>query len=188
ANNSSLLSSTDEEEEIIKEPYVDSITSLYNESLLDEYISFHNETIYRKSIPMTLIHCDIDFFHNYNEFYGEEEANRLLKTVGKTILYTVNDYATKVVRLRNDEFLILLEKIGLEEALTIAGRLLVNMERLALIHEVSPISEIVSMCMAIATAPSAKLEDYHLLMEKAQEALQSIRNTSTKIISVDLSA
>ncbi|MGL5978173.1 MAG: diguanylate cyclase domain-containing protein [Erysipelotrichaceae bacterium] len=180
AQNDRFFYQLTKEESIKLEPYIDSETSLYNESLLHSYINFHNETVLRKAIPLTVLHCDVDYFNNYRDFYGEQEASNVLKLIGKMILHTVNDYTTKVIHLPGDDFLVLLEDVTIEQAQTIAHQLLLNLERMEIIHEVSPISEIVSMCIGIASENSKSLANYHSILESAFDAVKAIKDTTTK--------
>lgn len=116
----------------------DSLTGLYRADCAMKVVRKYILHAYQKDIPFSIIMADIDKFKNVNDTYGHEFGNKVLSTVGKTILENVrthikpitserrkNDFDSLspldkgdiVVRYGGEEILILIKDIGLEETI-----------------------------------------------------------------------
>ena len=80
--------------------YHNTITNIQNEYALD--MTLKNSTKERR-----LIIVDIDSFNFYNEIYGTEEANNLLKSFGNYLLNNLNDHIYDLYHFHADQFAIL---------------------------------------------------------------------------------
>ena len=83
--------------------YLDPLTGLYNRRALEEYI---NSMILNK-VPFTLVMCDLDEFKRYNDTYGHQAGDMMLKKFAD-ILKTSIRSSDLSFRYGGDEFVILL--------------------------------------------------------------------------------
>jgi diguanylate cyclase (GGDEF)-like protein/PAS domain S-box-containing protein len=100
--------------EITRLAYFDPLTGLPNRSLLLERMR-HSLTVQRRSAHASaLLFIDLDNFKDLNDTRGHETGDNLLRQVGGRILGCCRENDT-VARFGGDEFVVLLEDIGLSE-------------------------------------------------------------------------
>lgn len=174
ANTDTFFTQLRQDENIILEEYLDEESLVYNDSLLESYIQFHNETILRKEIALTTIAIQIEAFEEYQAFYGEELTSLLLKTIAKTIQHTFGEYTATVVHSTKEKFYVLLNEVDQEGAQALIDQLLVNVERLAIIHESNPQNDLVTIKVGYSSLNSKAVSDYAKLIDYSTQALQSI--------------
>ncbi|CDF57191.1 sensor domain-containing diguanylate cyclase [Thermobrachium celere] len=105
--------------------YIDALTGLYNKRFLSEKLSEKlkevNENVY-------FMMADIDYFKKINDTYGHIVGDRVLKSLAEILKQNIRegDYA---IRFGGEEFLIVFRNITKKEALNIAERLRVQVEK-----------------------------------------------------------
>lgn len=181
ASNDTFFTQLRQDENIILEEYLDEESLVYNEKLLENYIKFHNETVLRKEVELSVVMISINEYDEYKAFYGEELAAILLKTLAKTMQHTFGDLTTKIVHINTSEFYILVNDCKKEDVTDTIERLLLNIERLAIINEVNPNNEFITVKIGYSTMSSKVISDYTTLLEKASVALHSLESSTSVI-------
>lgn len=101
---------------------VDGLTELYNHRYFQETLKNHIELSSRYNQEFSLIIIDIDYFKKFNDKYGHQAGDAVLKQVAQ--LLKKNSRATDIVcRYGGEEMTIILPNTGLEEALLNANRI-----------------------------------------------------------------
>ncbi|HUK55980.1 MAG TPA: diguanylate cyclase [Nitrospiria bacterium] len=107
----------------------DSLTGLFNRKYIMEILTNEVARSRRNKRPFAVMMIDTDQFKKYNDTYGHQAGDDLLKKIGKIFMQSIRnvDYAA---RYGGDEFIILLPEIGKEGAFEVADRIrgLVNAE------------------------------------------------------------
>lgn len=107
----------------------DSLTGLFNRKYIMEILTNEVARSRRNKRPFAVMMIDTDHFKKYNDTYGHQAGDDLLKKIGKIFMQSIRnvDYAA---RYGGDEFIILLPEIGKEGAFEVADRIrgLVNAE------------------------------------------------------------
>lgn len=87
----------------------DSLTGLWNERKLEEDLKRYQEIQERSKVKFTVALIDINDFKQYNDKYGHEYGNKILKRTAKILQNSVRRYE-KVYRLGGgaDEFVLIL--------------------------------------------------------------------------------
>jgi len=87
----------------------DPLTNLWNERKLKEDLKRYVEIQKRSEIKFTVALIDIDNFKQYNDKYGHEYGNKILKQVAKVLKNSIRKYEN-VYRIGGgaDEFIIIL--------------------------------------------------------------------------------
>lgn len=108
--------------------YTDDLTGLYNqrylEIILDRELSLakRNETIF------SVLFLDLDHFKNVNDSHGHLIGSRLLYEVGQEIKKTLRE-SDITFRYGGDEFVMILSHTNLEDAIFVAERVRVQIEK-----------------------------------------------------------
>jgi diguanylate cyclase (GGDEF)-like protein len=84
----------------------------------------------------SIILLDIDYFKNYNDFYGHPAGDEALKTVTSMFKQSIRS-ADRLYRYGGEEFVIVLPETDLSGACTCAQRLCFNITEMKLPHEKS---------------------------------------------------
>jgi len=87
-------------DKIYKMAYEDSLTGLMNRLALVEYVEKYKSKFDQSCILI----LDIDNFRFFNDSFGYEIGDRLLKKVGKSLATSKNNYIKAVARLSSNDF------------------------------------------------------------------------------------
>uniref|UniRef100_A0A7V4JQ24 diguanylate cyclase n=1 Tax=Thermodesulfobacterium geofontis TaxID=1295609 RepID=A0A7V4JQ24_9BACT len=101
----------------------DPLTQVYNRRYFDETIKEEIYKALRQKYPLSLIMIDLDNFKWYNDNFGHQEGDKLLKSFGEILWKNVRDKIDKVCRYGGDEFVIILPYTFWKNASLIAERI-----------------------------------------------------------------
>ena len=101
---------------------IDGLTELYNHRYFQDTLKKQIEISRRYNQPVSLIICDIDFFKKFNDTYGHQAGDAVLRQVAQTLKKNsrTTDY---VCRYGGEEMSIILPNTKAEEALLLANRI-----------------------------------------------------------------
>lgn len=104
----------------------DPLTGLFSRRYLEEMLHEEIERSLRYGRPMSLIMIDLDNFKPYNDTYGHQAGDELLKEVGR-VLHAAVRAIDAAVRYGGDEFAVILPETDSEGAQLIASRITKDM-------------------------------------------------------------
>lgn len=149
----------------------DGLTGIANRRKLDEYLKHEYDLAARNNFALSLLILDIDCFKSYNDTYGHPAGDDCLKKVARTLSDSLHRSSDFVARYGGEEFMAILSNVSHEAACEIAERIRINVERLAIPHEASPVSATVTISLGVCTlidCTSTSLDDF---ISQADEAL-----------------
>lgn len=101
---------------------IDGLTELYNHRYFQDTLKQQIDIARRYKQPVSLIICDIDFFKKFNDTYGHQAGDAVLRQVAQTL--KKNSRTTDFVcRYGGEEMSIILPNTGADEALLLAKRI-----------------------------------------------------------------
>ena len=101
---------------------IDGLTELYNHRYFQDTLRQQIEISRRYNQPVSLIICDIDFFKKFNDTYGHQAGDAVLRQVAQTL--KKNSRTTDFVcRYGGEEMSIILPNTKADEALLLANRI-----------------------------------------------------------------
>lgn len=109
--------------ELEKLALIDDLTGLPNRRYLDSQLDAHLNMFQREEISFGLLFLDIDHFKSFNDTYGHQTGDRVLKNLSRTMDSAVRSFDL-IGRWGGEEFLGLLPHTDREELSVIGGRLL----------------------------------------------------------------
>jgi diguanylate cyclase (GGDEF)-like protein len=101
----------------------DALTGLYNRRHLDENLPNEAIRASRQHYDLYLLLIDIDNFKVYNDKYGHQQGDRLLKELAQIILRSIRDNVDSGYRYGGDEFAATILHANPQQALMVAERL-----------------------------------------------------------------
>jgi two-component system cell cycle response regulator len=127
----------------------------------------------RHGIPISVMMIDIDHFKNFNDNFGHDAGDEILKMVAKTI---ENDIRSGDVACRfgGDEFMVIVPGTGQKDAIRLAERLRRNVEATELPYGQQILSGTLSI--GIATWPMNSISISDELYNAADKALYFAKN------------
>lgn len=133
----------------------DPLTSLWNRRKYDEAINLEWNRCLRHQRAIALVFMDIDYFKEYNDYYGHLAGDECLTMIGQTIMDSLLRSTDMAARYGGEEFVLILSETGKEEAIKIAEMLRQKIESLHILHEQSPVSSYITVSIGVAfTIPS----------------------------------
>lgn len=100
----------------------DGLTELYNHRFFQEQMLLNIEFCKKANTHFSLILIDIDFFKKFNDAYGHQAGDAVLKQVAYTLKKTVRN-SDIVCRYGGEEMAIILKDIGKDEAKIMAQKI-----------------------------------------------------------------
>ena len=163
----------------------DSLTQLPNRRHFDEVLSREFNRLHRSLAPLSLIMLDVDNFKKFNDSYGHLAGDDCLRKIGAALKSTVGRAADVVARYGGEEFVVILPETDNDGAAVLAEQIRMAVEKLAIPHLESKISEYVTISLGVVTVDTTKLQSPEQVVVLADEALylakQGGRNQSVVV-------
>ncbi len=122
SNNQSLFKMRRRVDELEKDLFRDALTQLGNRKLLEIKINSALQEYHEHGFSFGLLFIDIDHFKSINDTYGHQEGDRVLQTVGSSLLRQLRN--TDVCgRWGGEEFVIILYDVNQNSLSQIAKKL-----------------------------------------------------------------
>ncbi|MEI6428072.1 MAG: PleD family two-component system response regulator [Pseudanabaena sp. ELA607] len=163
---------------------LDGLTQLANRRRFDEYLHQEWQRLAREQRPLSIIMSDIDFFKNYNDYYGHFAGDDCLRRVGAVLQRSVRRPADLVARYGGEEFVVVLSGTDAEGAFHVAEAIRNGVLEEKIPHEESKVNQYVTLSMGVSSlipkvdaAPSVLITaaDYALYRAKELGRNQSYR-------------
>lgn len=135
----------------------DGLTQVANRRCFDERLQLEWHRLMQGQQKLSLIMLDVDYFKRYNDFYGHQAGDTCLVKVAKAAAAAVKRSADLFVRYGGEEFAAILPNTDAAGAIAVAESIREAIRDLAIPHEQSDVSAIVTVSMGIATViPTAE--------------------------------
>jgi diguanylate cyclase (GGDEF)-like protein len=154
---------------------LDGLTNIPNRRCFDQEFEAEWEKAIEKQTPTSILLIDVDKFKEYNDNYGHLEGDIVLKQVAKGIEKITNQFNGLAARYGGDEFIIFLKNTSLEQALKAKSAIQEEISSYAIKHEYSPIDQIITLSIGVASViPTSEMKKERLI-EQADEALYRLK-------------
>ncbi|MBI5789106.1 MAG: GGDEF domain-containing protein [Candidatus Schekmanbacteria bacterium] len=100
----------------------DRLTGLFNYGYFLDHLEKERKRAQRYQNPLSVIMIDVDFFKRFNDTFGHEKGNEVLKRVAKVLVENTRNVDT-VARYGGEEFVVTLPNATAEQAQTVAERI-----------------------------------------------------------------
>lgn len=163
-------------ERLFRYSYMDGLTGIPNRRHFDEHYAREWDRARRESLPIAVVLMDIDYFKPFNDYYGHEAGDRVLKEVGRALDATPRRSSDLVARYGGEEFVAVLPGAEQDDARDFAERLRASVEALGLEHRRSGAAAHVTLSVGVAgerpvTGGDAADDRRRQLLLRADEAL-----------------
>ncbi|WP_297953223.1 sensor domain-containing diguanylate cyclase [uncultured Desulfobulbus sp.] len=146
---SNILANNSRVRELEQLALLDTLTQLANRAYLQREIEARFEEMRRYGIPFGLLFMDIDFFKRFNDTYGHDVGDAVLKLVANT--FTANSRAFDVYgRWGGEEFVGVIRSIDAEDLVVLGNRMRVLVNQSFLMHDEARLGVSISLGATVA--------------------------------------
>ena len=143
----------------------DYLTTLSNRFVYERRLLENIDSGHRSGKSLSLLMIDVDHFKSYNDNYGHDFGDIVLRTIAGAIRQSLPRKTDLAARFGGEEFVVLLPDTDGASALEMAQKIRLNVKGLAIKHEYSEASKMVTISVGIGTLKGADLSEITLVKE-----------------------
>lgn len=148
----------------------DALTNISNRRTFDEMFDFFYYRAKQEKRPLAVLFIDIDFFKNYNDFYGHQMGDKVISSIAAAIKNSIR-HVDFVARYGGEEFVVLLPKTPAQGAYAVAANIYKAIERQAIPHAASLVSRHVTISLGFTVYTEGFKVNQEKLIHAADQAL-----------------
>lgn len=156
---------------------MDGLTGLSNRRIFDQRILEAWQICQREKQALSLILCDVDYFKQYNDYYGHQAGDNCLKKIAQSLNKVTKRPADLVARYGGEEFAIILPNTHNHGAVKVGKNIIAAIEKLQLPHVTSRVSNHITLSLGIATVTPSQTSKPTNLIRQADEKLYEAKET-----------
>ncbi|CAB3843889.1 hypothetical protein LMG26689_01629 [Achromobacter animicus] len=169
------------EAQLARQAQTDGLTGIANRRTFDDTLQVEWAAARRDRTPLSLLFLDADHFKRYNDRYGHQEGDVLLRTLALTFQKKARRPRDLAARYGGEEFVVLLPETGLEQAQDIAEGIRRAVAELAVAHEDNE-GGIVTVSIGVATALPQGDDGSAALVEAADAAVYQAKESGRNCV------
>ncbi len=155
----------------------DSLTGVANRRRFDQHLKNLETTCRNSDKPVGLIMTDIDYFKNFNDYFGHQEGDQCLVKVAEELKSTLHRQSDFIARYGGEEFAIVLQDLDREGVLMVAEKLRKKIEDLSIPHPESRLgNKVVTVSMGCAILDQKSKYTFRELISMADHALYEAKH------------
>jgi diguanylate cyclase (GGDEF)-like protein/PAS domain S-box-containing protein len=131
--------------------YTDGLTGVPNRRMFDTVLEKEWSSAQRRNTPLSLVLLDIDYFKQYNDRYGHLQGDECLKRVGQVLDAAGKRARDLFARFGGEEFALVMPETDSDAALLVAERLRILILQDKVLHEDSPVDQILTISLGVST-------------------------------------
>jgi diguanylate cyclase (GGDEF)-like protein len=163
---------------------LDGLTGISNRRMFDRKYAEEWRRAKRRGSSLSLCLMDVDFFKQFNDHYGHAMGDKCLKLIAQELQKVVRRAGEFVARYGGEEFVLIMPDIDEDHAVAFTNQLRQKVVDLAIPHEHSSCSEVVTMSFGIAfTAMTNRKMSKEDLLTAADEQLYIAKNQGRNCVS-----
>jgi len=149
---------------------IDQLTGIPNRRSFDERLGIEWKQAIRESQPISILIVDIDKFKDYNDTYGHQQGDVVLRTVATILEQSLRRPADFVSRWGGEEFVVLMPNTPLEGAMEVAEQMRKGIEKQEILFA-SGLTTNVTVSIGLNTQSPVHGNSAELFFSNADKAL-----------------
>jgi diguanylate cyclase len=121
-------------EDVRRESLTDGLTGVANRKAFDKELIAAIEDARETGEPMALLMCDIDHFKRFNDTWGHQTGDRVLRLVAESMSENIKGRDT-LARFGGEEFAVILRRTTIANAAALADQLRISVESKKLVKK-----------------------------------------------------
>jgi len=164
----------------------------YNQSMVDELTQLNNRRDFMQTFQryltdhrdtdkfLCLAIIDIDFFKNYNDYYGHPKGDECLRAMGGVLSELCKGTGIYAARIGGEEFVLLWFEQEKDRAVNVISDIQQRVNDLKIPHEKSKVAKFVTVSIGVYTAPCCALDDMGIITEMYSSADSALYEAKEK--------
>jgi diguanylate cyclase (GGDEF)-like protein len=149
----------------------DELTGLSNRREYQNVVRFYINASQHVHQTVCVIMLDVDFFKNYNDYYGHQKGDEVLKAVGGVLKRLIKEEKVFAARVGGEEFIVLWTENRIAEAERVAIKLLNMIVDLKIPHARSGVAPCVTASLGLYVLRGGIAESAEDLYREADRTL-----------------
>ncbi len=170
-------------ESVKREAMTDPLTSLANRKYFDIALQERMRQSFGSGAPVCLLMLDIDHFKRFNDSYGHQLGDQVLKLVARTLIDTVKGRDLPA-RYGGEEFAVILPETALRDAVTLADKIRIAVASRRIVKK-STGEELGTITMSIGAAEYIFGETGSEWIQRADMALYAAKHAGRNRVMAD---
>ncbi|KGK87760.1 diguanylate cyclase [Clostridium sp. HMP27] len=147
----------------------DGLTGVYNHRFFHDVLREKVMSYEKGNKPISMIFIDIDYFKHYNDLYGHQKGDAVLKSIGSILKNNARENDI-VARYGGEEFSIILPDTSEKDAISIAENIRYKIEKTYFEGEENQPNGKITVSMGVSIYPDKAKSDVELI-KSADDAL-----------------
>ena len=164
----------------------DALTNIYNRRYFNEMFPIYINKAKIDKDYISLIILDIDHFKQYNDTYGHQEGDEVLRKVAATIENSLKRVGDICFRLGGEEFGVIFKSLEPKDAKQFANNIRQNIENLQIEHKGNSASSFVTASVGLVTLNILKEIDEDNIYKQADDMLYKAKESGRNKIESNL--
>jgi diguanylate cyclase (GGDEF)-like protein len=141
----------------------DGLTGIANRRRFDDMLAQELQRAVRAKAPLALLMLDVDFFKNYNDFYGHLEGDACLRRIAGLLQSHARRASDLAARSGGEEFAMIAADTDTDSALALAEAIRASFEGLQLAHARAPLGYLSASIGVVSMVPDASTTPEQML-------------------------
>ena len=166
--------------DVRKESMTDALTNIANRKAFDEAVLAAMAGVSQEGEQVTLLLCDIDHFKKFNDTWGHQTGDQVLKLVAACLSENVKGRDT-AARYGGEEFAVLLRGTGLDAATKVANQIRTTVETKKLVKK-STGDILGAITISVGVAQFAPNESVDMVVRRADACLYGAKHNGRNLV------
>jgi len=166
-----------------KESLTDALTGIANRKAFDNELREAIDDARQNGDPLSLFMCDIDLFKSFNDTWGHQTGDQVLRLVANCLSENVKGRDT-AARYGGEEFAVIVRKANIHAAISLANQIRANVENKKLVKK-STGDILGSITISIGVAELSGEESAAALIQRADACLYRAKNAGRNCVISD---
>ncbi len=159
------------ENELTEASITDPLTGLFNRRYMDIVLEKELLRTKREKDHLSLILADIDFFKQYNDNYGHQAGDEVLKKVAQVMKKSFKRQGDFAARFGGEEFVAFFTGLNEARSTDYANLIKNNIENLHIEHSKSHVSNVITLSIGLTVLSGDINTDSEEIIKRADDAL-----------------
>jgi diguanylate cyclase (GGDEF)-like protein/PAS domain S-box-containing protein len=162
----------------------DELTQLYNRRHFNTIIEEELNRAKRRNDYISFLMLDIDYFKKYNDEYGHQKGDKILKEVSHVLKESSKRVSDFAFRIGGEEFALIFSSVEKENCLKFARSIKEEIENLKIENMNSEISNYLTVSIGLICKKANEIKDSKELYKAADVALYEAKNSGRNQIRI----
>lgn len=169
-------------DQLMEKSLIDELTKIPNRRSFNEHIDSIYNDVTKINSPISIIMMDIDFFKEYNDYYGHTSGDEALILVAQTINSFVDEKISLAARYGGEEFIFISVNTNKDDIYKVADGIRNRVMNLKIPHIGSNYNKYLTISLGISTLTFLNKNDIFKCIDLADKALYWAKNCGRNCI------